>query len=85
MKMQQAYCYRALQELPLFFNCLLNLSDNILEKQFQPLLIIKPWEQGIGLGISLSYDRVKTPGAKATVEYNQMKEIVFPINFPINN
>ncbi len=44
------------------------IPENIKEKIFQPFFTTKPTGQGTGLGLSLSYDIVKTHGGELRVE-----------------
>jgi signal transduction histidine kinase len=53
----------------------INVSDNgngipqkVLDKIFQPFFTTKPTGQGTGLGLSLSYDIIKSHGGKIKVE-----------------
>jgi signal transduction histidine kinase len=44
------------------------IPDNIKEKIFQPFFTTKPTGQGTGLGLSLSYDIVKSHQGTLAVE-----------------
>ncbi len=44
------------------------ISQKILDKVFQPFFTTKPTGQGTGLGLSLSYDIIKTHGGEIKVE-----------------
>jgi signal transduction histidine kinase len=59
------------------------IPDSIKEKIFQPFFTTKPTGQGTGLGLSLSYDIVKTHGGELKVETKEGVESVFVIQLPI--
>ena len=50
------------------------ITEKILDKIFQPFFTTKPTGQGIGLGLSLSYDIVKAHGGKMKIKENQGSE-----------
>jgi len=56
----------------------------IANKIFQPFFTTKPTGQGTGLGLSLSYDIVKTHGGELTVETREGVGSEFIIQIPIN-
>ena len=60
-----------------------DVSQNILYKIFQPFFTTKPTGQGTGLGLSLSYDIVKTHGGELKVETAESEGSVFIIQLPI--
>jgi len=71
-------------------NVLISVKDNgngipeqIREKIFQPFFTTKPTGQGTGLGLSLSYDIVKTHGGELKVETNEGEGTEFIISLPI--
>jgi signal transduction histidine kinase len=69
---------------------LLSVKDNgpgipqkILDKIFQPFFTTKPTGQGIGLGLSLSYDIVKTHGGELKVQTKEGEGSEFMILLPV--
>ena len=72
-------------------NVLITVEDNgngipeaIKEKIFHPFFTTKPTGQGTGLGLSLSYDIVKTHGGEIMVE-SKPEDTRFIVVIPINN
>jgi two-component system NtrC family sensor kinase len=59
------------------------IPQNILAKVFQPFFTTKPTGQGTGLGLSLSYDIVKTHGGEIKVETKQSEGARFIIQLPL--
>jgi signal transduction histidine kinase len=59
------------------------ISQKVLNKIFQPFFTTKPSGQGTGLGLSLSYDIVKTHGGELTVETKEGEGATFIINLPV--
>ena len=57
------------------------IPDSIMEKIFQPFFTTKPTGQGTGLGLSLSYDIVKSHGGELSVETSE-KGTEFIIKIP---
>ncbi|HKI47097.1 MAG TPA: ATP-binding protein [Balneolales bacterium] len=53
------------------------------KKIFQPFFTTKPTGQGTGLGLSMSYDIVKTHGGKLTVESKDGQGTEFTVQLPI--
>jgi signal transduction histidine kinase len=53
------------------------IPETIREKIFQPFFTTKPTGQGTGLGLSLSYDIVKTHGGELKVETTEEKGTKF--------
>ncbi len=58
------------------------ISQNIVDKIFQPFFTTKPTGQGTGLGLSLSYDIVKAHGGDVKVETKEGEGSVFMITLP---
>jgi signal transduction histidine kinase len=61
------------------------IPDDIKEKIFQPFFTTKPTGQGTGLGLSLSYDIIKSHGGKIHLESTEGKGSIFEINLPTTN
>lgn len=61
----------------------LGIPDSIKEKIFQPFFTTKPTGQGTGLGLSLSYDIVKSHGGELKVETKENEGTEFTIILPI--
>ena len=59
------------------------IPEKILDKIFQPFFTTKPTGQGIGLGLSLSYDIVKAHGGELKVETKEGEGSTFIIQLPI--
>ncbi len=60
------------------------IPNHIKDKIFQPFFTTKPTRQGTGLGLSLSYDIVKTHGGELQAETNQGKGTKFSIILPLS-
>ncbi|MEO7486336.1 MAG: HAMP domain-containing sensor histidine kinase, partial [Ferruginibacter sp.] len=60
------------------------IPQNIVDKIFQPFFTTKPTGQGTGLGLSLSYDIVKTHGGELKLETNEGSGSTFIIQIPTN-
>jgi signal transduction histidine kinase len=58
------------------------IPDNIKEKIFQPFFTTKPTGQGTGLGLSLSYDVVKSHGGEISVITKKGEGSEFIIQLP---
>jgi len=58
------------------------ISQNILDKIFQPFFTTKPTGQGTGLGLSLSYDIVKAHGGEIKIETTEGVGSTFTIFLP---
>jgi two-component system, NtrC family, sensor kinase len=59
------------------------IPESIRGKIFQPFFTTKPTGEGTGLGLSLSYDIVKTHGGEMLVESIEGKGTTFIIRLPI--
>jgi len=59
------------------------ISQNIVDKIFQPFFTTKPTGQGTGLGLSLSYDIIKSHGGEIKVETRDGEGSEFKIMLPI--
>ena len=58
------------------------IPGKVLDKIFQPFFTTKPTGQGTGLGLSLSYDIVKSHGGEITVDTNENEGTRFTIQLP---
>jgi signal transduction histidine kinase len=58
------------------------IPQKVLAKIFQPFFTTKPTGQGTGLGLSLSYDIVKTHGGELKVETKEGESAEFIIVLP---
>jgi len=68
----------------------ISVSDNgngipkeVMEKIFQPFFTTKPSGQGTGLGLSLSYDIIKSHGGELKVETKEGEGAEFIIQLPV--
>jgi signal transduction histidine kinase len=61
----------------------MGIPQKILDKIFQPFFTSKPTGQGTGLGLSLSYDIIKSHGGEIQVKSNEGKGAGFIIQLPI--
>jgi signal transduction histidine kinase len=59
------------------------IPGNIRHKIFQPFFTTKPTGQGTGLGLSLSYDIVKTQGGTLAVETREGEGTTFTLSLPL--
>lgn len=59
------------------------IPDHIKEKIFQPFFTTKPAGQGIGLGLSLSYDIIKAHGGDIKVSSELGQSTIFTISLPL--
>ena len=60
------------------------IPQKVLDKIFQPFFTTKPTGQGTGLGLSLSYDIIKTHGGEIKVETKEGEGAEFVIVLPSN-
>ena len=60
------------------------IPQKVLDKIFQPFFTTKPTGQGTGLGLSLSYDIVKSHGGEIKVETKEGEGSEFIIQLPVN-
>jgi signal transduction histidine kinase len=61
------------------------IPEKVKEKIFQPFFTTKPTGQGTGLGLSLSYDIIKTHGGELKVDTKEGEGTVFVIELPVQN
>ena len=59
------------------------IPQKIVDKIFQPFFTTKPTGQGTGLGLSLSYDIIKTHGGEIKVESKEGEGTEFTIQLPV--
>jgi ligand-binding sensor domain-containing protein/signal transduction histidine kinase len=59
------------------------IPQNILDKVFQPFFTTKPPGQGIGLGLSLSYEIMKSNRGQIKIKTNNSSETSFIIELPL--
>ena len=59
------------------------ISQNIVDKIFQPFFTTKPTGQGTGLGLSLSYDIVKAHGGEIKVKTKEGEGAEFIVLLPV--
>ncbi|HEX3079612.1 MAG TPA: ATP-binding protein, partial [Puia sp.] len=59
------------------------ISPNLINKIFQPFFTTKPTGQGTGLGLSLSYDIVKSLGGELKVESKEGAGAEFIVLIPV--
>ncbi|MFZ0453677.1 MAG: ATP-binding protein, partial [Ignavibacteriaceae bacterium] len=59
------------------------IPKDIIDKIFQPFFTTKPTGQGTGLGLSLSYDIIKTHGGELKVETKEGEGTEFKILLPM--
>ena len=55
------------------------------KKIFQPFFTTKPAGQGTGLGLSLSYDIIKSIGGEIRVESKEAEGSIFTIVIPLSS
>ena len=61
------------------------IPKKIRDKIFQPFFTTKPTGQGTGLGLSLSYDIVKSHGGDITIDSEMNKGSEFVISLPLDS
>ena len=61
------------------------IPKELKDKIFQPFFTTKPTCSGTGLGLSLSYDIVKSHGGEINLNSHKDLGTVFKISLPINN
>ena len=59
------------------------IPKKIIDKIFQPFFTTKPTGEGTGLGLSLSYDIVKTHGGEIKAESDETNGTTFIISLPL--
>ena len=59
------------------------MPQKVLDKIVQPFFTTKSTGQGIGLGLSLSYDIVKAHGGELKVETKEGEGTEFTIQLPV--
>jgi signal transduction histidine kinase len=60
------------------------IPQKVVDKIFQPFFTTKPTGLGTGLGLSLSYDIIKTSGGTIEVQTQEGNGTTFIIQLPIN-
>jgi two-component system NtrC family sensor kinase len=63
----------------------MGISQNILDKIYQPFFSTKPTGKGTGLGLSLSYDIVKAHDGQIEVQTREGEFASFIIHLPLKN
>ncbi len=61
----------------------MGIPQKVVNKIFQPFFTTKPTGQGMGLGLSLSYDIIKAHGGELRVETKEGEGATFIIQLPI--
>jgi len=60
------------------------IPQKVIDKIFEPFFTTKPTGQGTGLGLSLSYDIIKSHGGELKVSTSQSEGTTFIINLPVH-
>ena len=60
------------------------MAPDTLARVFEPFFTTKPTGQGTGLGLSLSYDIIKSHGGELKVESEEDKGSEFIIKIPLD-
>ncbi len=60
------------------------IPKNIIDKIFQPFFTTKPAGSGTGLGLSLSYDIIKSHGGELKIESVEGESAAFIVSIPLN-
>ncbi|MEP6951701.1 MAG: ATP-binding protein, partial [Ginsengibacter sp.] len=61
------------------------IPQKVLDKIFQPFFTTKPTGEGTGLGLSLSYDIIKTHGGEIKVDTKENEGTAFTIVLPVSS
>jgi C4-dicarboxylate-specific signal transduction histidine kinase len=61
----------------------IGIAQSIVDKIYQPFFTTKPTGQGTGLGLSLSYDIIKTHGGELNVKTKEGEFAEFVIQLPV--
>ena len=60
------------------------IPESVKNKIFQPFFTTKPTGEGTGLGLSLSYDIIKTHGGEIKVKSKEGEGTQFTIQLPVD-
>lgn len=60
------------------------IPERVVDKIFQPFFTTKPTGQGTGLGLSLSYDIIKSHGGEIKVQTKEDEGSEFIIQMPLS-
>ena len=58
------------------------VSQQVVDKIFQPFFTTKPTGEGTGLGLSLSYDIIKAHGGELLVDSEDDQSTTFVVQLP---
>ena len=70
--------------MPLFHDNGVGIPQKNVDKIFQPFFTTKPTSQGIGLGLSVSYDIIRAYGGTINIETKEGEGTEFVIRLPAN-